>query len=237
MSIDLESRMHHARWGDPSKAQPVSESLRGLVDTFLGGAEDRPAVAEGKVRLPDVALSDELLGQLAGIVGAGRLQTQHAGRGGRTRGKSTPALLKMRSGDGSEAPDVVVRPAGHDEVAAVVSWCAENSVAVVPFGGGTSVVGGLAARRDGYAGVVSLDLGRLRRLIAIDEVSGTAALEAGLLGPEAEALLAEHGLMIGHYPQSFEHASLGGFAATRSSGQSSAGYGRFDAMVTGGRGG
>jgi alkyldihydroxyacetonephosphate synthase len=95
------------------------------------------------------------------------------------------------------------------------------------------VVGGLVARRDGYAGVVSLDLRRLDRLVAVDAESGTAVLEAGLLGPEAEARLAEHGLTLGHFPQSFEYASIGGFAATRSSGQASSGYGRFDALVVG----
>jgi alkyldihydroxyacetonephosphate synthase len=79
--------------------------------------------------------------------------------------------------------------------------------------------------------VVALDLRRMTRLVEVDTVSGTATLEAGLLGPEAEALLAEHGLTIGHFPQSFRYASIGGFAATRSSGQSSAGYGRFDSMV------
>jgi alkyldihydroxyacetonephosphate synthase len=104
---------------------------------------------------------------------------------------------------------------------------------VVPFGGGTCVTGGLAARRDGFAGLVSLDLVRMKRLLAVDDVSMTATLQPGLRGPEAEALLAAHGLTLGHYPQSFEHASIGGFAATRSSGQSSAGYGRFDAMVVG----
>jgi alkyldihydroxyacetonephosphate synthase len=103
----------------------------------------------------------------------------------------------------------------------------------VPFGGGTCVTGGLAARRDGFAGLVSLDLVRMKRLLAVDDVSMTATLQPGLRGPEAEALLAAHGLTLGHYPQSFEHASIGGFAATRSSGQSSAGYGRFDAMVVG----
>ena len=94
-------------------------------------------------------------------------------------------------------------------------------MALVPFGGGTCVTGGLAARRDGYAGVVSLDLGRLTA-VSVDPVSMTATLEPGLRGPEAEALLAEHGLTLGHFPQSFEYASIGGFAATRSSGQSSA---------------
>jgi alkyldihydroxyacetonephosphate synthase len=115
----------------------------------------------------------------------------------------------------------------------VLAWAHEHRVAVVPFGGGTCVTGGLAARRDGFAGLVSLDLVRMKRLLAVDDVSMTATLQPGLRGPEAEALLAAHGLTLGHYPQSFEHASIGGFAATRSSGQSSAGYGRFDAMVVG----
>ena len=104
---------------------------------------------------------------------------------------------------------------------------------MVPFGGGTSVTGGLVARREGFAGVLSLDLVRMKRLLAVDPVSMTATLEPGLRGPEAEALLAEHGLTLGHFPQSFEYATIGGFAATRSSGQSSAGYGRFDALVVG----
>jgi alkyldihydroxyacetonephosphate synthase len=95
------------------------------------------------------------------------------------------------------------------------------------------VVGGLVARRQGFAGVVSLDLLRMKRLLDVDPVSMTAVLEPGLRGPEAEALLAEHGLRLGHFPQSFEYATIGGFAATRSSGQSSAGYGRFDALVVG----
>ena len=153
--------------------------------------------------------------------------------GRRTRGKSTPDLLRARAGDLSDAPDAVVRPDDHDEVVGLLAYAVEHRIAVVPFGGGTCVTGGLAARRDGYAGLVSLDLVRMKRLLAVDEVSMTATLEPGLRGPEAEALLAEHGLTLGHFPQSFEYASIGGFAATRSSGQSSAGYGRFDAMVVG----
>ena len=149
----------------------------------------------------------------------------------RTRGKSTPDLLRARSGDLDDAPDAVVRPDTHDEVAAVLALAVEQHLAVVPFGGGTSVTGGLVARRDGVAGVVSLDLVRMKRLLAVDHVSMTATLEPGLRGPEAEALLAAEGLTLGHYPQSFEYATIGGFAATRSSGQSSAGFGRFDALV------
>ncbi|NHA01137.1 FAD-binding oxidoreductase [Nocardioides sp. W3-2-3] len=168
---------------------------------------------------------------LRGVVGAANVLTDDDVRRLRTRGKSTPDLLRQRSGDLGDAPDVVVRPGGHDDVVAVLAFAQEHRIAVVPFGGGTAVTGGLVADPAGLAGVLSLDLGRMRGLLALDPVSSTATLEPGLRGPEAEALLAEHGLMLGHFPQSFEYASIGGFAATRSSGQSSAGYGRFDAMV------
>jgi alkyldihydroxyacetonephosphate synthase len=229
--IDLDPQMHWARWGDPDKVQAVSDSVRELIELLVGGTEERPAVPVQDVRLPEVRLGDERLAGLRRLVGSDHVHTGPEWRIARTRGKSTPDLLRMRGGDAMDAPDAVVRPQGHDEVAAVVRWCSDQGVAVVPFGGGTSVVGGVTARRDSLSGAVALDLRRMTRLVEVDAVSRTATLEAGLLGPEAEQLLAEHGLMIGHYPQSFRYASLGGFAATRSSGQSSAGYGRFDSMV------
>ena len=225
--------MHWARWGDPAAEAPLPEAARGLVELAFGPAEEHPTVPLAEVRVPEPALGDDLLDALRGLVGADHVHTDHETRVRHTRGKSTTDLLRMRAGDGSDAPDVVVRPADHDQVAALVAWCSEHRVALVPFGGGTSVVGGLTALRDGFAGVVSLDLARLDRLLSVDAVSGTAVLEAGLLGPRAEELLAEHGLTLGHFPQSFEYASIGGFAATRSSGQASSGYGRFDALVVG----
>lgn len=225
--------MHWARWGDPAQAGPLPEGARGLVELAFGPARDQQTVPLEAVELPEVGLGADLLEGLAALVGAEHVRTDHESRVRHTRGKSTPDLLRMRHGDGSDAPDAVVLPADHDEVLAVLSWAGEHRVAVVPFGGGTSVVGGLAARRDGYAGVLAVDLARLDRLVGVDPESGTAVLEAGLLGPRAEALLAEHGLTLGHFPQSFEYASIGGFAATRSSGQASSGYGRFDALVVG----
>src|SRR4051794_29705863 len=223
--------MHWCRWGDPAQAGPLSESAFALVDAFIGTSQT-PAVEPEDVRLSE-PLAANLLEELAGIVGAEHVLTDDETRLHRTRGKSTPDLLKLRAGDGSESPDAVVRPGTHEEVAALIAWAVERHVALVPFGGGTSVVGGLVARREGFAGVVSLDLVRFDRLLAVDTESMTATLEPGLRGPAAEALLAEHGLTLGHFPQSFEYASIGGFTVTRSSGQSSAGYGRFDALVMG----
>ncbi len=231
LDAELPDRMHWARWGDPAEAHAVPAPMRELIEAFLGPVQERPSVTLEEVRLPEVGLSSAQLTALGDLVGAAHVHTDHAWRVARTRGKSTPDLLRIRAGDGSDAPDAVVRPASHTEVSAVVWWCSEHRVALVPFGGGTSVVGGLAARREGYDGVVALDLRRMTRLVSVDELSGTATLEAGLLGPEAEALLADRGLTVGHFPQSFRYASIGGFAATRSSGQSSAGYGGFDSLV------
>jgi alkyldihydroxyacetonephosphate synthase len=223
--------MHWSRWGDPAKATALSQSALELVDAFLG-TTDTPAVDPADVRLSE-PLAEHLLDELCGIVGADHVRTDHETRLHRTRGKSTPDLLKLRAGDGSESPDAVVRPGTHEEVAEVIEWCVDHHVALVPFGGGTSVVGGLVPRRTGYAGVLSLDMIRFDALLAVDTDSMTATLEPGLRGPRAEELLAEHGLTLGHFPQSFEYASIGGFAVTRSSGQSSSGYGRFDALVVG----
>jgi alkyldihydroxyacetonephosphate synthase len=222
--------MHPQRWGDPAQATELPDSARGLIELAFGRSET-PAAAD--VVVPASALSDDLVASLREVVGAEHVLTDDATRRLRTRGKSTPDLLRARAGDLGDAPDAVVRPGSHEDVAAVLAWAVAHHVAVVPFGGGTSVTGGLAARRDGFAGLVSLDLVRMKRLVSVDEESMTAVLEPGLRGPEAEALLAEHGMVLGHYPQSFEFATIGGFAATRSSGQSSAGYGRFDALVVG----
>src|SRR4051812_24191201 len=129
--------MHWSRWGDPAQAGPLSPSAFELVDAFLGTTET-PAVDPASVRLT-TPLGQQLLDELAGIVGAGHVHTDHDTRLHRTRGKSTPDLLKLRAGDGTDSPDAVVRPRTHEEVAALIAWAVERHVALVPFGGGTSV--------------------------------------------------------------------------------------------------
>ncbi|GAB3992440.1 FAD-binding oxidoreductase [Nocardioides marmoraquaticus] len=222
--------MHPQRWGDAGAAGPLPEATRALVEAVF---DTVPSPAREVVTLPAAQLAEHLLESLRETVGSEHVATDDATRRLRTRGKSTPDLLRARSGDLGDAPDAVVRPGSHDEVAAVLAWAHAHGVAVVPFGGGTSVTGGLVAARAGRAGVVSLDLGRLDRLLDVDTTSMTATLQPGMRGPDAEAALGAHGLTLGHFPQSFEFATIGGFAATRSSGQNSAGFGRFDQMVVG----
>ncbi|MBB5918676.1 alkyldihydroxyacetonephosphate synthase [Nocardia transvalensis] len=219
-------------WGVPAGHAPLSEQIRTLL-TQVFGVSGAPVDRrdEDDVPLRDSALTAERLAGLSAVVGADHVSVDHRDRLLHAGGKSTPDLLRRRAEGPQDAPDAVVFPADHDQVLALLSHCAEAGIAVVPFGGGTSVVGGVQPARGRFDTVIALDLRRLDALTEVDPVSATATLGAGLTGPQAEELLAAQGLSLGHFPQSFEFASIGGFAATRSSGQASAGYGRFDDMI------
>ncbi|MFF9145852.1 FAD-binding oxidoreductase [Streptomyces sp. NPDC014861] len=220
-------------WGDPAKAAPLPDAVTGLLRDLLGVTPREGGPADLAAVEPTApALTDEARAALRTAVGApDGLREDAESRIRHTRGKSTPDLLRIRAGEVEDVPAAVVLPAGHDEVLAVLRACAEHGLAAVPFGGGTSVVGGLAPATE--RPFVALDLRRMDQLLAVDEVSRTATLQPGLRGPRCEELLNARGWTLGHFPQSFEWATVGGFAAARSSGQASAGYGRFDEMVLG----
>ena len=224
-------------WGDPAAAKPLSDGIRTLLEQALGvEVSAAPELQPEQVQLRPSALTPEDLTALAGIVGDEYCRTTDQDRLLHAGGKSTLDLLRRKDTGVQDAPDAVLLPGGPDgeqAVAAILRYCSEHRIAVVPFGGGTSVVGGLDPLTGGLRAVVALDLRRFDQLIELDAVSGQAVLGAGLTGPAAERLLGEHGFSLGHFPQSFEYATLGGYAATRSSGQDSAGYGRFNDMVRG----
>jgi alkyldihydroxyacetonephosphate synthase len=216
-------------WGDPEKRTPLSDEGAAMLRSELGEPERPPAAIE----LDQVAIPEprELPAALADAVNAASVLTAHEQRVRRAVGKSYPDLIRSRSGALGRAPDAVVMPGNGDQVLALLDACAREGIAVVPFGGGTSVVGGVDPFGGAHERVISMDLRRMRS-VAVDPVSMTATLGPGLRGPEAEQALAARGFTIGHFPQSFEYATIGGFAATRSAGQASAGYGRFDEIVT-----
>ena len=206
-------------------------ALRWLSGRIGLVARRTPAVAEVTAGVSGLSVAaGEALGA---VVGDGHVRVDPVSRLGRAGGLSYVDLLRYRGGGELAVPDAVVLPATPEQVVAVLGVCVEHDLAVVPFGGGTSVVGGVAALRGDKAAVVALDLGRLDRLVSVDPVSRIAVLQAGVTAPEAERLLVPHGLTVGHVPQSFERATIGGFAATRSAGQASSGYGRFEDMVEG----
>lgn len=220
-------------WGDPGRAEDLPFAVRSLLPLLLGRIRrTRPGVALADVRLSASAFTPTDADAFAAVLGIDQVRTDAESRIRHAGGRSTPDLLHRREAI-QAAPDAVLHPRDHDEVAACLRLAAVHDIAVIPFGGGTSVVGALDPERGGHRAVVSLDLGRMSGLLGYDAVSAEAVLAAGTTGPEAERLLARHGMELGHYPQSFRYATIGGFAAARSSGQNSAGYGRFDTMVTG----
>lgn len=192
-----------------------------------------PVVRDSVLTVPDSELPAEARDAVEAVVGDGNVLVDRTARLGRSGGLSYVDLLRHRGCGGLVVPDAVVLPSTPEEVLDVLKVCAEHNIGVVPFGGGTSVVGGVTALRGDKPAVVVLDLVKLDRLVSVDPVSRLAVLQAGVRAPEAERLLAGHGFTLGHFPQSFERATIGGFAATRSAGQASSGYGRFEDMVDG----
>jgi alkyldihydroxyacetonephosphate synthase len=222
-------------WGEDGHEVSLPEPALTLLRDELGADPEarRAPVALDEVRLPEPRLPGGAARRLESAVGPDHVLDDRAARVGHAAGRSYADLVRLRAGDASSAPDAVVTPGSAEEVRAVLDACAAERVAVVPFGGGTSVVGGVEPVSDGFEGAVALDLRRLDRVLDVDRASLTATLEAGLLGPEAERRLGEQGVTIGHFPQSFEYSTVGGWVATRSAGQASSGYGRIDELVEG----
>ena len=222
-------------WGPEGSATAgLPKAAHGLLSERLGvSARHTPPVALEEVRLPGVALGEGALARVREVVGEEHVRQDRLARVSHAVGRSYPDLVRIRSGDGSGAPDAVLYPADRDQVAALLEICSSEGIAVVPFGGGTSVVGGVEALRGPFAAAVSVDLSRMDGLVQVDRTSLMATFQPGITGPRAETLLASRGLTLGHFPQSFEFATIGGYVATRSAGQASTGYGRIDELVLG----
>jgi alkyldihydroxyacetonephosphate synthase len=221
-------------WGDPSHPRALPDGAVRFLSGALGRlGRLRPPVALNSVRVPASALNATALDRLARIVGAGNVRSDHGERVARAAGRGYPDLVRLRAGEPEAAPDAVVAPASHEQVRALLEHCARESLAVVPFGGGTSVVGGVAPLRGPHAGVIALDTGRMDEVVALDRESLTVTVGGGMRARALEGYLAARGLTLGHFPQSFEYVSLGGCAATRSAGQASSGYGSIEKLVVG----
>jgi alkyldihydroxyacetonephosphate synthase len=215
-------------WGDPERRAELGGEALASLRSELGEAEPAGRASLEQVSLPEPRVLPDAI---ADTVGGSAVLDDRERRLQRAAGRSYPDLVRLRAGRLEAAPDAVVLPASAAEVARVLEICAAEGIAVVPFGGGSSVVGGVDPTSDGFDRLIALDLGRLRT-VDVDLRSLTATLGPGLRGPEAERALSAEGVTLGHFPQSFEYATIGGFAATRSAGQASSGYGRFDALVT-----
>jgi alkyldihydroxyacetonephosphate synthase len=220
-------------WGRDEDAIELPPAAAELLRGELGltGEERGARVELAQVAVPESRLDGAARDALAAVVGAEAVAGDHDTRVAHAAGRSYPDLVQLRAGDAGGAPDAVVFPSDSSQLAPLLAACAAHGVAVIPFGGGTSVVGGVAALPGDHAAAVTFDLSRLHAVLVVDETSLTATVEAGILGPELERQLGHAGLTLGHFPQSFEFSTVGGWVATRSAGQASTGYGRIDELV------
>jgi alkyldihydroxyacetonephosphate synthase len=191
---------------------------------------ETPPILLEDVSLRPPRLDDPMLSSLRRLLGDETVRIDKRARVEHAYGKSYCDLIRIRAGYIPNPPDAVVYPANQGHVASLLAWAADRDVAVIPFGGGSSVLGGVEPS-PGDCPVVTLDLARLDRVLSVDPISRTARIQAGATGPEVEAQLNAQGFTLGHFPQSFEFSALGGWIATRSAGQNSIGYGKIETMT------
>ena len=217
-------------WGAPdvSFSHEGKPELAPFIERVLDLDVRRPGtgpVAFEDLEIPPSVLPVGLEARLEEAVGPGKVSTDDHDRVVHGRGKSLTDLIRQRRGDLGRLPDVVVRPANEEEAAAVVRAALEEDAVVIPFGGGSCISGSLEPEADEPRPVISIDMARLDRVLAIDATSQLARVQAGVFGPDLERQLNAQGWTCGHFPDSFTYSTLGGWIATRSSGMQSDRYG------------
>jgi alkyldihydroxyacetonephosphate synthase len=217
-------------WGDEgtSFTDVDKPALRPFIQRHLEVDIARATAAPvpfSDLSIPPPSVDPALAGALAAAVGADRVSSEPMDRVVHARGKSLRDLVSQRRGELGRLPDVVVRPGGEEEVEAVLRAALAADAVVIPFGGGSNISGSLEAPAAETRTVVSVDLGRLDRVLSIDAGSRVAEVQAGASGPALEEQLNARGWTLGHFPDSFAHSTLGGWIATRSSGMQSDKYG------------
>jgi alkyldihydroxyacetonephosphate synthase len=225
-----EAHMKHFGWGREGESMTAEEESfvldryrqRFSIDRFDEKAP--PKLQDLKLRPPRIAPPASL-----SLLCSSDAQD----RAWHTYGKSYPDYVRGLEGDYAVAPDVVAYPRTDTDVTALLDWAGNVGAAVIPFGGGSSVVGGVEHRHDRarYNADLTINLSRMGRVVEIDRTSRAARIEAGAFGPALEAQLKPHGLTLRHFPQSFEYSTLGGWIATRSAGHFATLYTHIDEFV------
>jgi len=211
-------------WGDESVSYDLTKSALGFLSEKIGEARPLPDAMLQEVldRVPPSRLPEHPL-----------ITKSHEERVRHARGQSLPDWLALRSGNLGIVPDGVAHPTTATDVRTLFAYAKDASAGIIPYGGGTSVVGHITPEKGGKP-VLTIDMSRMNRLLGLDEESHIATFGAGTAGPDVEAQLRARGYTLGHFPQSFEFSTLGGWVATRSSGQQSLRYGRIEQLFAGG---
>jgi len=222
-------------WGDASKSYDL-ETRRKFFKFLQERLEITGKIIQQPVSLDSVHVSstrveDAFVGRLVNIFGEDNVRLDEKERFLHSLGKGYLDLIRAWKGTPSRVPDVVVYPTDESQVEQLLSESARWSFVVVPYGGATSVVGGVESRTQDSKPVVCLDFRLMNKVLEVDERSLLAKVQPGCLGPELEQALNAAGLTLGHFPQSFEYSSVGGWVATRSAGYESTRYGKIEEMV------
>lgn len=234
MNASAPGSMKWWGWGEPSKKYPLASrpGFWPFLISKIGVVEGSRALRADldRIRIPQHRIPARALEALGAALGTEHLSISHDVRITHAYGKGYQDLVRLRRGEVPCPPDAVAFPSSEEAVVRLLGVAGSEGIAVIPFGGGTSVVGGVETS-GGDRPVLCVDLRGMNRLISADPATLVATAEAGIMGPALEASLSAHGLTLGHFPQSFEFSTLGGWIATRSAGYASTGYGKIEAMV------
>jgi alkyldihydroxyacetonephosphate synthase len=225
--MSASPRLKHFGWGREGEGLTAEEEAFVLsrAEARFGAKLTPSATAP---RLEEIKLDAPRVSAPASLAFC---TSEHYDRAAHTYGKAYPELVRGLARDYASAPDVVAYPGTENEVAAVLDWAGGVDATVTPFGGGSSVCGGVEPKRNGHKGAVTIDLRRMGKVKEVDKTSRAALIEGGTYGPALEAQLKPHGLTLRHFPQSFEYSTLGGWIATRGGGHFATLYTHIDDFV------
>ena len=213
-------------WGDDSFEYKLKKNVPAYLENLLGTLSSLPEATLASVcaKIPETRFSKPH----PLIITDAETRVRYA------RGQSIPDWIAFKSGDFGTVPDGVAFPSNHDEVQDIIDWAVKKNVVIIPYGGGTSVTGHVTPQQSTNP-ILTISTSKLNQLLDLDKINHIALFGAGANGPQVESQLRIHGYCLGHYPQSFEHSTLGGWIAARSSGQQSLYYGRIEKLFAGGK--
>jgi alkyldihydroxyacetonephosphate synthase len=208
---------------DPLQVQAAEAALRGWLGMHELEVAGPPRLDQLSLRPPRIA-PPPALEPLISVTAFDRASHCY--------GKSYRDLIRALRADFANPPDLVAFPANESDVVALLDWCSGARVAAIPYGGGSSVCGGIEPEvGESFIGTLSIDLGKMQKVLEVDERSRAARIQAGVFGPALEEQLRPQGLTLRHYPQSFEFSTLGGWIATRSGGHFATQFTHIDELV------
>ncbi|PJZ25216.1 alkylglycerone-phosphate synthase [Leptospira hartskeerlii] len=232
------SNLRWNAWGandqDFGRKAQMPEILKLLQREFkLDSIRETPSVPLDEIKLPNGKLSSNDIKNLSAIVGKNNLKTDRYERVFHSAGRSYYDVVRLHFNTLKSFVDGVVYPKKESEIIKILEYCSKNKITIIPFGGGSSVVGGVEVLKGkGQKAVLSLDMTEMKELVSFDPISMTATFQAGIYGPKLEYGLNLKGYTLGHFPQSFEYSTLGGWVAARSAGQQSNRYGKIEEILS-----